>query len=155
MSINPAIWRKASRLSSPRLFWRVLPRPAKAALVGPVFVVFLLMGAQIPWATAFQGFQQRRAERANLAPLLAEAERLSLTFPQVVVAHPAYIGKPVYWAVQVISTSNTRIEEHPAWQVIWTNPERVHDEQIYSTKVLARVAAVNGDAVYLDYLGRP
>ncbi len=155
MSINPAIWRKASRLSSPRLLWRVLPRPAKAALVGPAFIVFLLAGAQIPWATAFQGFQQRRAERASLAPLFEEAERLDLTFPQVVVAHPAYVGKPVYWAVQSGSTS-ARIEEHPAWLVVWTNPERVNDDQVYgTTKVLARVAAVNGDAVYLDYLGRP
>jgi len=155
MSINPAIWPKASRWSKPRLLWRALPFSVKAFAVSAAFWLALLAAAWLPWAKTARDFRERRAERESLAPLRAEAERLRLTFPQIVVVHPAYVGKPVYWAVQVISTSSTRVDEHPAWRVIWTNPERVQDERIYRDKVLARVAAVDGEAVYLDYLGRP
>ena len=155
MSTNHGIWRKASRLSEPRLLWRVLPLPAKACVLVSMGSLLLLLGARLPWAQAAQHFHERQAERAGLAPLVAEAERLNLTFPEVVVSYPAHLGKPVYWPVSVISTSTTRVQEHPAWLIVWTNPERVHDDQVYSTKVLARVAAVRGDAVYLDYLGRP
>jgi hypothetical protein len=140
MSINPETWRKASRLSDPRVVAAVVLAAAAAAT---------------PWGHLRASYLERRAERDALAPILAEAERLNLTFPQVVVSHPAHVGKPVYWAVQVVSTSSTRVDEHPAWQVLWTNPERVRRDSIYGDRVLARVAAVRDDAVYLDYLGRP
>jgi len=68
-------------------------------MLGPALVVFALMGAQIPWAGAYEGFKERRAERAAMAPLLAEAQREALSFPQVVVAHPAHMGKVVLWDV--------------------------------------------------------
>jgi hypothetical protein len=156
MSINPAIWRKASRLSSPRLLRRVLRRNARMLAVGPAVVVFLLMGSQVPWAGAFEGFKERRAERAALAPILAEALRERLTFPQVVVAHPAHLGKVVYWDVTVQSSTSSYAEGRVNRSILWTNPERVQRElQWFETPVLARVAAVRDDAVYLDYLGRP
>jgi hypothetical protein len=156
MSINPVIWRKASRLSSPRLLRRVLRRYEKALLIGPALAVFLLMGSQVPWASAYRGFGERRAERASLAPLLAEALRERLTFPQVVVAHPAHLGRVVYWEVTVQSSTSSYAEGRVNRPILWTNPERVARElQWYETPVLARVAAVREDAVYLDYLGRP
>jgi hypothetical protein len=156
MSINPAIWRKASRLSDPRLLLSRLSGSAKALVAGPLLAVAFLMCARAPWADAFVQIRARSAEREALAPLLREAKRESLTFPQVVVAHPAHLGKVVYWEVTVQSRDSSYAEGRPAWPIAWTNPDRAQSELMwYPTAVLARVAAVRDDVVYLDYLGRP
>jgi len=142
-------------LSEPRLLWRVAPLWAKAFVVTTGFWLVLLTGIRLPWAEAAQNFRQRRAERASLASLLSDARRDALTFPQVVVSHPAFFNKTVYWNVTVTS-STSYAEGRPAWPIVWTNPERVRSEPVYATdRVLARVAGVKEDAVYLDYLGRP
>ena len=155
MSINPAIWQKASRLSDPRLLWRVTPYTAKVAVVTTAFCLALMMGAQLPWAQTFQNYQQRHAQRVALAPILAEARHSDLTFPQVVVSHPAFVNKTVYWDVTVTSATSYA-EGRPAWPIIWTNPERVNAEYIHQhQRVLARVTAVREDTVYLEFLGRP
>ncbi len=109
---------------------------------------------------AVQGYRERKAEREFLASSLTEARRERLTFPQVVVAHPAHLGKPVYWDVTVTSaTSSDAVgyaEGRPAWRVLWTNPDRVWAERLSShERVLARVAVVKDDVVSLTYLGRP
>ena len=156
MSISREIWRKASRLSDPRLLLSRLPGRAKALAAGPLLVVAVLMCARAPWADAFVQIRARGAAREALAPLLREAKRESLTFPQVVVAHPAHLGKVVYWEVTVQSRDSSYAAGRPSWPTLWTNPERVQSELMwYPTAVLARVAAVKGEVVYLDYLGRP
>jgi len=110
----------------------------------------------VPWGGAIEHMRERSQERAALAPLLAEAKLSALTFPQVVVAHPAHLGKAVYWEVTVQSSTSSYAEGRPAWPIAWTNPERVQSELLWHpTAVLARVAAVRDDVVYLDYLGRP
>lgn len=156
MSINPGIWRKASRLSEPRLLWRALPLPAKAFVLSTAGWLLLLTAARLPWAEAAGHYRQRRVEREALAPLLADARRDSLTFPQVVVSHPAYYNKTVYWNVSVTSATSYA-EGRPYWTILWTNPERVEAEHLsyQDERVLARVAAVKEDVVYLEFLGRP
>ncbi|MBI4061815.1 MAG: hypothetical protein HY403_10320 [Elusimicrobia bacterium] len=112
--------------------------------------------AAMPWGSIRDGYRERRAEREFLAPIFAEARRDRLTFPQVVVTYPAYAGKPVYWDVTVASSSTSYAEGRPAWPIVWTNPDRVKARLSSSQeRVLARVAAVRDDVVYLDYLGRP
>ncbi|MCR4296134.1 MAG: hypothetical protein NUW21_11420, partial [Elusimicrobia bacterium] len=88
---------------------------------------------------------------------LAASGGEGLTFPQVIVAHPAHLGKAVYWDVTVVSTTTSYAEGRPGWSVVWNDPRRAVDEivQYNHARVLARVAAVDRDAVYLDYLGRP
>ena len=140
MSINPAIWRKASRWSK---------RVALAVLVAAG-------AASVPWARLAAGYQERRAQRTALAPLIADAEREHLTFPQVVVAHPAHANKTVYWLVTVQSSTSSYAHGRPSWPILWTNPERVQAEHMYQPeRVLARVAAVKDEAIYLEYIGRP
>jgi hypothetical protein len=97
----------------------------------------------------------RWERRAALAPLLAEAKAAHLTFPEVVVAHPAHAGKLVYWDVTVQSSTSSYAAGRPAWPVVWTNYGAVDGEDVREDKVLARIAAVKDDVVYLDFLGRP
>lgn len=154
MSTNRGTWRKASRLSDLRPNARFLAR---------VFGVSLLLGLallgawRLPWAATAANYRERRAERAALKPILADARREGLTFPQVVVTYPAHLGKTVYWDVTVVSTTTSYAEGRPAWSVVWNDPRRAADEivQHNHARVLARVAAVDRGAVYLDYLGRP
>lgn len=148
MSTNPETWRKALRLSDRRLL-------ARFALLAVSGVAVLLAAASLPWADIAQAFCERHDERAALAAVLAEAKRLHLSFPQVVVSHPAHAGKPVYWDVSVISSTASWVEDHPAWPIIWTNPDRVKAERIWKDRVLARVAAVSDEVVYLEFVGRP
>lgn len=156
MSINPETWRKALRLSDLRLLRRVLSRRAKALIAGPLIVLAVLMGAQVPWADTFASFRQRSSERSALAPLLVVAKRDHLTFPQVVASHPAHLGKVVYWEVTVQNSTSSYAEGRISWPIVWTNPDRAQSELMwYPTPVLARVAAVSNDMVWLDYLGRP
>lgn len=151
MSISREIWRRASP-SNRRLALR-------AWLLAPVALgaaVFVLACTQIPWASAFQGYQERRDERTALSPLLAEAERAALTFPEVVVSNPAHLHKLVYWDVTVQSSTSSFAEGRPSRPVVWTNPDRVsRDLMWYQTKVVARVEAVKDDTVWLEYLGKP
>lgn len=141
MSINREIWRKASRLSEPRVVG------AFAAGV---------LAAVLPWSRLRADFDERRAERASLAPLLAQASRAPVTFPEVVVSHPAHLHKLVYWDVTVQSSTSSYAAGRPAWPVFWTNPERVSRELNWNpAKVVARVEAVRDDAVWLEYLGKP
>ena len=155
MSINPGILRKASRLSDPRLLWRIAPFPARAFVVSLGCWLVVLAASQLPWGAMEGNFRLRRAERAALAPVLADARRSNLTFPQVVAAHPAHLGKAVYWDVTVVSTHTSYAEGRPGWSVVWSDPRRASDEIQSHARVLARVAAVDRDGVYLDYLGRP
>lgn len=148
MSTNPETWRKALRLSDRRLL-------ARFALLVASGVAVLLAAISLPWTDIAQAFHERQDERAALAVVLAEAKRLDLTFPQVVVSHPAHVGKPVYWDVSVLSSSASWVEGHPAWPIIWTNPDRVKAERIWKDRVLARVAVVMDEAVYLEFVGRP
>jgi hypothetical protein len=115
----------------------------------------LSLASRAPWGEVLAGLRERRDQRAALAPIVAEAERAHLTFPEVVVAHPAHAGKAVYWDVVVQSSTSSFAGGRPAWPVVWTNPDRVAAEQIRDDKVLARVAGVKDEVVYLDYLGRP
>lgn len=130
MSTNPETWRKALRLSDPRLLWRVASFPTRVFVISSAVWAVLLVAASLPWADTAQALRERASERAELAPVFAEAKRLDLTFPQVIVSHPA-------------------------WPIIWTNPDRVKAERIWKDRVLARVAAVMDDAVYLEFVGRP
>jgi hypothetical protein len=141
MSINPAIWRKALRLSSPLVLGSVLTAAAAVATL---------------WGRLRDGYQERKAERSFLAAHLAEARRDQLTFPQVVVSYPAYHDKTVYWNVRVSSVASFA-EGRPGWPILWTNPERVETLLMpyQDAHVLARVAAVREDTVYLEFLGRP
>ncbi|MBI3288010.1 MAG: hypothetical protein HYZ74_00660 [Elusimicrobia bacterium] len=111
----------------------------------------------VPWARLNHDFHERRDERRSMASLLGEANRLALTFPQVVVSHPAYAGKPVYWVVAP-SSAASYAEGRPSWPVLWTNPDRFTAEMpgsSFHNRVLARVAAVKDDTVYLEYVGMP
>lgn len=95
-----------------------------------------------------------------MSAALSEAKSLDLTFPQVVVAHPSYAGKPVYWEITAISSSVSYADGRPGWPIVWTNPESLRDSwdtvgYNAHARLLARVAAVNDGAVYLDYVGRP
>lgn len=156
MSTNRGTWRKASRLSNPRLLWRIASFPAKAFAVSLALWLALLGAWRLPWAETAANFRERRAEREALSPILADARRSNLTYPQVVVAHPAHLGKAVYWDVTVVSTSTSYAEGRPGWSVVWSNPERAAAELLHNHgRVVARVAAVDRDGVYLDYLGRP
>ena len=112
---------------------------------------------QAPWASALAHLRERSDERAALASLLADAKRENLTFPQVVVAYPAHLNKTIYWNVTVQSSSSSFAEGNPSCPIVWTNPDRVRSAElrVYSTPVLARIAGVRDDVVYLDYLGRP
>lgn len=151
MSISREIWRRASPSNRRRLVRakRLAPLAAGAGLFGAFLV-------SVPWGAAFAHMQDRSAERAALAPLLAEAERADLTFPQVVAANPAHLNKLVYWEVTVQSSTSSYASGRLNWPVVWTNPGRVSRDQLWSpTYVLARVAAVRDDAVVLDYLGKP
>lgn len=151
MSISREIWRRASP-SNKRLFLRA--RAALPAAIGVSFVALCL--TQVPWASALDHMRERSGERAALAPLLADARRENLTFPQVVVAHPAHLNKVVYWDVTVQSSTSSYADGRPSYPVIWTNPERVSRELLwYQTPVLARVQNVYRDVVYLEYLGKP
>jgi hypothetical protein len=141
MSINREIWRKASRLSEPR--------------VAGAFAAGLVVGV-MPWGRLRDDFNERQAQRRSMAPLVAEASRSPVTFPQVVVAHPAHLHKLVYWDVTVQSSSSSFVEGRPAWPVVWTNFERIPADQRWApVKVVARVEAVKDDVVWLEYLGRP
>ncbi|MDP3541904.1 MAG: hypothetical protein Q8T11_05485 [Elusimicrobiota bacterium] len=143
-------------MSEPRLLWRLTPFPARAFAVSLLLWLALLGGWRLPWAETAGNFRERRTERAVLSPILAEARREGLTFPQVVVAHPAHLGKPVYWDVTVVSTTTSYAEGRPGWSVVWIDPERAAVDFLHGHgRVLAKVAAVDRDAVYLDYLGRP
>lgn len=157
MSTSRGTWRKASRSSDPRLLWRRAPFPAKAFAVSLALWLALLGARRLPWAETAANYRERRAERAALSPILADARREGLTFPQVVVAHPAHLGKTVYWDVTVVSTTTSYAEGRPGWRVVWNDPQRAADDIVQSghARVLAKVAAVDRDAVYLDYLGRP
>lgn len=157
MSTNRGTWRKASRSSDPRLLRRNAPFAAKAFAVSLLLWLALLGAWRLPWAATAANFRERRAERAALRPILSDARREGLTFPQVVVAFPAHLGKTVYWDVTVVSTSTSYAEGRPAWRVVWNDPQRAADEIVEHNhaRVLGRVAAVDRDAVYLDFLGRP
>ncbi len=151
MSISREIWRRASRSNRRALLrvWLLAPVALGAA-------VFVLACTQVPWASAFQGFQQRREESGALAPLVVEARRESLTFAQVVVAHPAHLHKLVLWDVTVQSSTSSFAEGRASRPVVWTNPERVSQDLMwYQTRVVARVEAVKDDTVWLEYLGKP
>ena len=151
MSISLEIWRRASP-SNRRLVRRVL-RSVPAALG---VVALLAFASQVPWAGAIAQLQARNNERSALAPLLADAKREGLTFAQVVVAHPAHLNKPVYWNVTVQSSTASYVDGRQSWSVVWTNPDRAEAElPRYQTWILARVAGVREEVVYLDYLGRP
>ncbi len=155
MSINPAIWRKVSRSNRrlSRIFLTVAAASVVLCAAGSVLVPFLTSEYL---SGALRGFRERRAERDALAPVLVEAKRAGLTFPQVVVSHPAHAGKAVYWDITVASSTSSYAEGRPAWAIVWTNPERVRAELNFThERVLARVAAVRDDSVLLDYLGRP
>ena len=141
MSINPAIWRKASRWSRPAAF---------AVLVAACI-------AAVPWARLREDFKIRRVERDALASAFAEAQRENLTFAQVVVAHPAYMGKSVYWEVTPGGDIGSGyVEGRPNRCVQWTNRTLADPEMNGARqRVLARVAGVKDNLVYLEYLGRP
>ena len=151
MWINREIWRRASPSSRRRLAFarRQAPVAAGAALLGAFLVT-------VPWTEAYAHLRERRDQRAALAPLLAEASAAPLTFPEVVVSHPAHLHKVVCWEVTVQSSTSSYAEGRVAWPVVWTNPERVsRDLQWQPAKVVARVEAVRDDVVWLEYLGRP
>ena len=143
MSISREIWRKASRLSK-----RYAPVAAGAALFGAFAVT-------VPWNQALAHLRERSDERAALAPYLAEAKLKSLTYPEVVVSHPAYLHKLVYWDVTVQSSTSSFAAGRPAWPVVWTNPERLPEGMYHQVSVVARIDNVLNDAVYLEYLGKP
>lgn len=151
MSISREIWRRASQSNR-----RALLRVWLLAPVALGSVVFVLACTQVPWASAFQGYQQRRSERAALSPLLVEAEKNALTFPQVVASNPAHLHKLVSWTVTVQSSTSSYAEGRVSWPIAWTNPERVsRDLMWHPAKVLARVEAIKDDTVWLEYLGEP
>ena len=150
MWINREIWRRASPSNRRRLAFARRQAPVAAAAA-----VFGAFAVTVPWNEAYAHLRERSAERAALAPLLDEASRKPLTFPEVVVSHPAHLHKLVNWEVTVQSSSSY-VDGRVAWPVFWTNPERVRrDLQWHPVKVLARVEAVKDDAVWLEYLGRP
>ena len=152
MSISREIWRKASpsnrRLVASAL--RRFPVAAGAALFGAFFVT-------VPWTEAYAHLRERSDERAALAPFLAEARAKPVTFPEVVVSHPAYLHKLVYWDVTVQSSTSSYAAGRPAWPVVWTNPERLpKDAPLWQqTALLARVENVRDDVVFLEYVGKP
>ena len=113
------------------------------------------LALRLPWPEVMAGLKERRAQRAALAPMIAQASKDALSFPEVVVAHPAHAGKLVYWDVTVQSSTSSFAAGRPAWPVAWTNPDRVAAESVREDRVLARVAAVKDGVVLLDYLGRP
>ena len=143
MWINRETWRKASRSSK-----RYAPVAAGAALFGAFAV-------SVPWNEAFAHLRERQDQRAALAPLLAEASLKPVTFPEVVVAHPAYLHKLVYWDVTVQSSTSSFAAGRPAWPIVWTNPERLPEGLYHQTSVVARIDNVLNDVVYLEYVGRP
>lgn len=151
MSISREIWRRASP-SNKRLFLRakrLAPLAAGAGLLGAFLV-------SVPWAGAFAHMRGRSFERSQLAPLLAEAEREALTFPQVVVSYPAHHNKLVYWEVTVQSSTSSYASGRISWPIVWSNQAQVYGElSSYPTYVLARVVGVRDDVVALDYLGKP
>ncbi|UPT73549.1 MAG: hypothetical protein M0D55_17045 [Elusimicrobiota bacterium] len=151
MSISREIWRRAS--PSNRRRFAAARRFAPLALGAGLFGAFLVT---VPWGDALANMENRRAERAQLAPLLAEARTESLTFPQVVVSNPAHLNKVVYWDVTVQSSTASYADGRQSWPIVWTNPGRVSSElSWHQTAVLARVASVRDDVVWLEYLGRP
>lgn len=122
--------------------------------------LFFLAEASLPWTGIIEHYRERSVEKETLTSVLAEAKRLDLTFPQVAVAHPACAGKPVYWEITAISSSISYAAGRPAWPIVWTNPESLRGSWSTMgtnarTRLLARVAAVNDGAVYLDYVGNP
>lgn len=157
MSTNRGTWRRASRLSSSRRLWGLPPFWAKSFAASLALGLALLVVWHLPWASTAANFRERRAEREAMKPILAHARREGLTFPQVVVTFPAHLGKTVYWDVTVVSTSTSYAEGRPGWKVVWNDPQRAAVEIVEHNhaRVLGRVAAVDRDAVYLDYLGRP
>jgi hypothetical protein len=145
--INREIWRKALRSSKLRALGAVLAAAALAAV--------------IPWRRIGADFLERRAQREAIAASLAEARAANISFPQVVVGHPDYLGKAVYWDVTTTSMTVTYAAGYtagrPGWPIVWRNPQKVRAEieWVNQTKVLARVMGVRDDVVYLEYLGRP
>ncbi len=151
MSISREIWRRASPSNKRRLLRakRAFPLAAGAALFGAYLV-------SVPWGQAYANMRARSDERSRLAPLVAEAERENLTFPQVVVSYPAHHNKLVYWNVTSPSSTTSYASGRPAWGVVWADPELVaRDLPWQGGRVVARVVGVRGDFVALDYLGRP
>ncbi len=150
MSISREIWRRAS--PSNRRRFAVAKRLAPVAVFAAVFGAFAVT---VPWSQTLAHLRERSDERAALAPFLAEAKLKPLTYPEIVVSHPAYLHKLVYWEVTVQSSTSSYASGRPAWPVVWTNPERLPRDLYQPATVVARVDNVLNDAVYLEYVGRP
>jgi len=70
---------------------------AYGILAGTVVAGFIIAGWLVD---AAPGFQQRRIQKSTIAPLLAEARKLKLTYDEILLDPDKAMGRPALWCIQ-------------------------------------------------------
>jgi hypothetical protein len=123
-----------------------------------------ILVALLPWEPAgvwlagrFDLARSRRAERRAMAPQLALARRLALSYEAVAADPKAHAGEPVAWCVDHPGAGVAFLEGRPSQPLVWSNDAAVPvtGSKGRCAKVLAVVEGAGPDGVRLRFVGQP
>jgi hypothetical protein len=124
-------------------------------LAGIILALAAMMGIYVGAPEWLEQVATRHRERITLAPLVAEAERLSISYNQLAAKPQDFLGKPVLWCVDHPDVGGRAyLEGKPSQPLAFSNSDVLPPTGSRGGHCVKMLAVVESSAS-LHYLGTP